>query len=158
MNEHEKLIPEAKRRARKRRGAGWLEEADMLDRLITALEAATSERDAALAAIERCRAVCLHLGGVDGDVSQPAPSYYVSVGRNVVATEVLAALDGAPEPEWEYAASKGDPGPHHLTVFSKDPETLAHRNEGRKNLGHEPLPIWRRRKAGPWLPVEGGEW
>lgn len=58
-----------------------------------------AERDAALAAIDRARAVCLHLGGVDGDVSQPAPSYYVSVGRNAVATEVLAALDGAPEPE-----------------------------------------------------------
>jgi len=59
---------------------------------------AEAERDAALAALERVRAVCLHLGGVDGDVSQPAPSYYVSVGRDVVATEVLAALDGAPEP------------------------------------------------------------
>ena len=54
---------------------------------------AEAERDAALEAIERARAVCLHLGGINGDVSQPAPSYYVSVGRNVVATEVLAALD-----------------------------------------------------------------
>ena len=36
----EALIAEAKRRARKRRGEGWLKEADMLDRLIAALEAA----------------------------------------------------------------------------------------------------------------------
>lgn len=64
-----------------------------------AADKAETERDAALAAVSDARAVCLQLGGVDGDVSPPAPSYYVSVGRNVVATEVLAALDGAPEPE-----------------------------------------------------------
>ena len=71
-------------------------EIDNLHELISELRA---EHDAALAALERVRAVCLHLGGVDGDVSQPAPSYYTSIGRNVVATEVLAALDGAPESE-----------------------------------------------------------
>lgn len=103
--------------------------------------AAEAERDAALDAIERARAVCLHLGGINGDVSHPAPSYYVSVGRNVVATEVLAALDGAPEPEWEYGV-RDELGGLYIVNRPKDPAL--------KSGGY-----LRRRKAGPWLPAEG---
>ena len=78
------------------------------NRIIAAGFSRATVPDAALAAIAAARVVCLQLGGVDGDVSQPAPSYYVSVGRNVVATEVLAALDWAPEPEWEDVVQYGN--------------------------------------------------
>ena len=52
-----------------------------------------------LAAVRAVEAVVNRLGHVDGDVSQPAPSYYVSVGRKVVADEVRRALADALEGE-----------------------------------------------------------
>ncbi|MGK0740457.1 hypothetical protein ACSHWG_01010 [Leucobacter sp. Z1108] len=100
-----------------------------------------AERDAANAAIAAARVVCLQLGGVDGDVSQPAPSYYVSVGRNVVATEVLAALDGAPEPEWEGRTIYGSQlETGHITIEPRGLNYATHQ---------------RTAKFGPWLPVVG---
>ena len=143
-------------------------EIDNLDELITELRA---ERDAALDAIERARAVCLHLGGVDGDVSQPAPSYYVSVGRNVVATEVLAALDGAPEPET--APENYEPKCNGACVVHGSPVTDWPVQYGRMNretgalhwLKGDPFDSWWhenqdnyehvKRYTSPPLPVEG---
>ena len=112
--------------------------------------------DAALAAIAAARVVCLQLGGVDGDVSQPAPSYYVSVGRNVVATEVLAALDGAPEPEWEYSVVFNDPE----DGWTNDGADTHDNYEDARNQFSEPYwmvedLVVRRRKAGPWEPIKG---
>lgn len=48
-----------------------------------------------LAAVRAVEQVLNRIGRVDGDVSQPAPSYYVSVGRKVVADEVRRALSDA---------------------------------------------------------------
>lgn len=91
----EALIAEAKRRARKRRGDGWLKEADMLDRLIAALEAATRERDAAVAAVERIReAVSGH-----PECDRYSEDDVISCGWKSAYASVVAALDGAPEPE-----------------------------------------------------------
>ena len=56
--------------------------------------------------------------------------------------EVLAALDGAPEPEWEYQCTNNI----NTTELLADPELHAKRCSGK---------IERRRKAGPWEPVEG---
>ena len=123
-------------------GAEWQKARETFISYKVIADEARAERDAALAALERVRAVCLHLGGVDGDVSQPAPSYYTSIGRNVVATEVLAALDGAPEHEWEYQCTNNI----NTTELLADPELHAKRCSGK---------IERRRKAGPWGPVEG---
>ena len=50
-----------------------------------------------LAAVRAVEQVVNRLGRVGGDVSQPAPSYYVSVGRKVVADEVRRALTEALE-------------------------------------------------------------
>ena len=50
-----------------------------------------------LAAVRAVEQVVNRLGRGDGDVSQPAPSYYVSVGRKVVADEVRRALTEALE-------------------------------------------------------------
>lgn len=124
---------------------------------------AEAERDAALAAVSDARAVCLHLGCIDGDVSQPAPSYYVSVGRNVVATEVLAALDGAPEPEaveWEYAVGGMNPGSteawaHDEDVISSNFDTARAWTDEAIASGSFSNAIVVKRRVNPWLPVEG---
>ena len=50
-----------------------------------------------LAAVRAVEQEVNRLGRVDEDVSQPAPSYYVSVGRKVVADEVRRALTEALE-------------------------------------------------------------
>ena len=84
-----------------------------------------AETDAALAAIER----------VKETLSLHNPN-----GRLV--KEVLAALDGAPEPEWEYAHREGG------RVYDEPSTPLA----AAKILNSQPV---RRRKAGPWPPVEG---
>lgn len=61
----------------------------LIDRLADALEAATRERDAALAAIERVRAEA-RAYAKQPDVLEPC---------GAAAQSILAALDGAPEPE-----------------------------------------------------------
>ena len=86
-------------------------------------QAAEAERDAALEAIERVRET-LMLHNPNGRLVK----------------EVLAALDGAPEPEWEYQNLKHVHGVDHRWVGDKPGEDTTHR----------------RRKAGPWEPV-GGE-
>ena len=69
--------------------------------------------------------------------------------------EVLAALDGAPEPEWEWGwmadkerrASMSPRGPRLLIDgHPHTPEEIARFPRGQRV---------RRRKAGPWEPVEG---
>ena len=83
---------------------------------------AEAERDAALEAIERVRET-LMLHNPNGRLVK----------------EVLAALDGAPKPEWEYQNLKHVHGVDHRWVGDKPGEDTTHR----------------RRKAGPWEPVEG---
>lgn len=68
----------------------------------------------------------------------------------------VAALDGAPEPEWEYGllnpqAPDGGKlqGGAHLISANRE-HILA-----QQRRGHPAILAVRRRKAGPWLPVEG---
>lgn len=60
-------------------------------------------------------------------------------------------LDGAPEPEWEWAVSvPGDDEP-----FSDVYQTREHLAEQETGIAWGEEQLVRRRKAGPWLPVEG---
>ena len=94
---------------------------------------AEAERDAALAAVERVRAI-ISVKWRDGGV----PSHWHS--------QLTAALDGAPEPEWEYGlASRTARIPNVIGVSDNMPL--------RDEFGRVTV---RRRKAGPWEPV-GGE-
>lgn len=123
------LIAEARKYAKKKRGNGWIDMADIVDRLADALEAATeelererrrgaarqrfvaetarhneqllAERDAALAAIERVRE--LHQAREDGWCSACAETNDQTGEFQdfpcPTIRALLAALDGAPEPE-----------------------------------------------------------
>ncbi|WP_143822666.1 hypothetical protein [Mycetocola reblochoni] len=99
---------------------------------------------------------------VSNSMNHPVP--HVVLGRDVsglrmkLTDAVLAWLQGngwaAPdEGEWEYTDSEKHPGPNHLTAFSASLEALSARQARRTRLGHEPLTIWRRRRAGAWEPV-----
>ena len=103
------------------------EEADRMTRFADALEEATRERDAALAAIER----------VKETLSLHNPN-----GRLV--KEALAALDGAPEPEWEreYRRVRPDGVPVFNAVFETMPLL-------------DDYYTAEYRTVSPWLPVEG---
>lgn len=99
---------------------------------------ARAERDAALAAIER----------VKETLSLHNPN-----GRLV--KEVLAALDGAPEPEWEYGRKYADEaGDPCIRVAQDVTRPDGHRGDGSPYRNYQ---VVRRRKAGPWLPVPGRE-
>ena len=91
-------------------------------------DAATeTERDAALAAIERVRA--------EADAYAEQPDVMELCGA--VAQALRTALDGAPEPEWEYQCTNR----FSTTGLVGDPELHARQCSGK---------IERRRKAGPW--------
>ena len=109
-------------------------------RLADALEAATRERDAAVAAIERVRAA---VSGhpecdryEDGDV--------ISCGWKSAYASVVAALDGAPEPEVEreYRRVRPDGVPVFNAVFETMPLL-------------DDYYTAEYRTVSPWLPVEG---
>jgi hypothetical protein len=92
VNNHEELIEEAE---------SWVAHVKpsvvgaILRDMISALESVRAERDAAAAAIERVRAI--HRSTMPGY----GPKACVHDGRTWPCPTV-AALDGAPEPEWEY--------------------------------------------------------
>lgn len=136
--------------------------------MISALESVRAERDAALAAIERVRAmharrddlkhpdhegpVCDGCGDTNGFASPwPCPT--------------VAALDGAPEPEWELGAALVS-DPSEATAHA-DKETALKNITGWnesvariKRMGRHtsgPSMLVRRRPAGPWLPVGGDD-
>ena len=127
--------------------AFYYEHRDRYRRLANALEAVTRERDAAVAAIERARAI--HRPTMPGY----GPKDCVHDGR-AWPCPTVAALDGAPEPEWEYGLGNrkspldaGIPYPDEAHV-----RWLASALEETPTFGPQ---LMRRRKAGPWLPVEG---
>lgn len=111
-----------------------------------------AERDAALAAVDRVRAAVSGHPECDryeeGDV--------ISCGWKSAYASVVTALDVAPEPEdvWEYGLGNrksprdaGIPYPDEAHV-----RWLASALEETPTFGPQ---LMRRRKAGPWLPVEG---
>ena len=100
-------------------------------------EKAETERDAALAAIERVRVVAFGHGKGAEDLP---------VDRDALK----AALDGAPEPGdvWEYEVR------NEVHYFRSDyTPDLEQARQWAQTDPHDF--IVRRRKAGPWLPVEG---
>ncbi len=107
---------------------------------------AIAERDAALAAIERVRA----LETFSITDSYPA---WTAVDHD----DLLAALDGAPEPEWEYGY-RGMYSVMHPTKAGQRIETPEITQRTPDNWLPEMGEIFRRRPstpAGPWLLVEG---
>jgi len=129
-------VPEGyPKRPSARAWAAILDRANTAEARIAELEA---ERDAALAVLERIREAVSGHPECDryeeGDV--------ISCGWKSAYASVVAALDGAPEPEWEY--SRG--------VLHEN--GLLHAGFG---IPRDQVVNVRRRKAGPWLPVSSGE-
>lgn len=118
------------------------------ERRQTLLEEAEAERDAALAAIGRVLA--LHSksdydGGICLDCEKPWPC------------PTVAALDGAPEPDWEYGY-RGRYTDRHPTKAGQRMERPKRTYRTPDNWLPELGEIYRRRPslpAGPWVPVEG---
>ena len=104
---------------------------------------ARAERDAALAAIERVR--------VEADAYAEQPDVMEPCGA--VAQALRTALDGAPEPEWEYGVwnERWAMYPHQERPYPSlaEAQQEASRFPSRRH-------VVRRRKAGTWEPV-GGE-
>lgn len=104
-----------------------------------------------VASIERVQAIHSKTKHWDDDktytfICASCMSYY--------SCRTAAALDGAPEPEWEYAAG--------YTALDGKPHPFENRGylrivaeADREECGSDEAIIVRRRKAGPWLPVEG---
>lgn len=116
---------------------------------------AETERDATVAAIERVRAI-LNRDDFGDDWEHDEWVYRDAAEKQL--SDIEAALDGAPEVEWEYGwAGEDDASPWRLdqefeTVQEAEAFALsADRAWVRREGGH----IVRRRKAGPRLPVEG---
>lgn len=73
--------------------------AELVRRLVDALEAAYRERDAAVAVIERVRAVAMKHRSVEQHNEMVPLSDIADLIREPSSSEYLAALDGAPGPE-----------------------------------------------------------
>lgn len=163
MSEHENLIAEAQEWASSY--ASWGDNG-LVDRLVDALSGVRAERDAALARI--AEAAKLHRKYTYYDLEDSCPDttdehreehhheasddigeFYcdqmptgdvccdncrdVNGDRMEWPCPTITALDGAPEPEWEYMSDQG--------AVTDSPENA----------------LDRRRKAGPWIPVESEE-
>lgn len=138
------LIAEAREAVDYSDDTGWF----WVGRLVDALEASLGERDAAVAAIERVR-------------EEHQPCYTCAEPHCFRCKEAkwpcatFQALDGAPEPNWEYGAKVYNSG--RVVRIEDSPEKV---QLGRSATSYV-NPQWvadvlvRRRKAGPWLPVEG---
>lgn len=122
-----------------------------------------AERDAALAAVERVRAAKLEVDSVHqihGTECLCGFSSARSRSRTEHITEaILAALDGAPEPEWEYRATTDNGAfvgesrttPEHAVQALQEAV-----DEYPFVLDEQGVKVERRPRS-PWLPVEGSE-
>lgn len=120
------------------------------------VEHSLSRARAALAAVERVRAIAEQAQEVRQVRVEGAPSA-VHAYAVLDVEEVLAALDGAPEPEWEYGY-RGRYAVMHPTKAGQRIETPEITQRTPDNWLPEMGGIYRRRPsapAGPWLPVEG---
>lgn len=122
------------------------------------IEELKRERDAALAAIERVRAI--HSRG------ETRPGEYFCAYpacEGYWPCPTVKALDGAPEPEWEYGSGPEDAldqsGLHTSRTAAErgvaEWNEFTQRSERMGGRPLERLVLVRRRKAGPWLPAEG---
>lgn len=112
------------------------------------------ERDAALAAIERIRQAVSGHPECDryeeGDV--------ISCGWKSAYASVLAALDGAPEPEWEFCFAEIHDDGEIYANGSDEGIPFATAEAARAARIEDSDVVMKRVKgvpAGPWLPVEG---
>ena len=134
---------------------------------LAALEAATRERDAAVAAIERVRDVAMKHRSVEQHNEMVPLTDIADLIREPSSADYLAALDGAPEPEdvWEYGYELIEPDDRNVFEREGDFISAAFAYRAAKKRIHEErhpdtpslqYAIIRRIKAGPWEPV-GGE-
>lgn len=117
----------------------------------------TTSPDAATAAIERVRALVSAWQNTT-PASGPFPERAVIDVDVEIIAPLLAALDGAPEPEWEWGVQYVPP-----SVYAGEPVSCASERAARMAIrgSSEPIRLHRRHPkvvipAGPWLPV-GGE-
>lgn len=112
---------------------------EIIESLVSIALSRSTVPDAATEAIDRVRAI--HKSELVNADYGGTRSICIACERPYPC-QTIAALDGAPEPEWEYQC-KGE------TV----PAPLGDNPSGHAKYCHGD--IQRRRKAGPWLPVEG---
>ena len=123
-------------------GAEWQKARETFISYKAIANEARAERDAATAAIERVRAVLSAW-----EMVQARNREYLESGNPGMIVPIdctgglRVALDGAPEPEWEYQCTNSI----NTTGLVADPELHARQCSGK---------IERRRKPGPWVPVE----
>lgn len=114
-----------------------------------------AERDAALAAVERCRGVLASWKSVQASnrehFESGNPGMFVPID---CVGGLSAALDGAPEPEWEWGSAHRDDLSQGATEYSeaRARERVRDWNETTRSRNGV---LVRRRKAGPWLLAEG---
>lgn len=107
-------------------------------------------KDAALAREAKVRE--LHQAREDGWCSACAETNDQTGEFQDFPCPTVAALDGAPEPEWEYACREIDEDEPWTNFYKSSKELKSSLGEIAERDGEE---VVRRRKAGPWLPVEG---
>jgi len=109
---------------------------------------ARTERDAALAAVERVRAVAMQHRSVEQHNERVHVSDIADLIREPSSADYLAALDGAPEPEWEVQYGRRNRETGALHWLTGDPrDDWWHENQDR----YEHV----KRYTSPPLPVEG---
>lgn len=129
-----------------------------------------AERDAALAAVERVRAIHRNAGPSQGYSSDIKGGYGMlgdccaecgSHGEYGVEwpCPTIAALDGAPEPEWEYGV--GGVGSDGKVWCDDEDELTSDKSEAQEWVeearasGTFSNAVVVKRRVNPWLPVEG---
>lgn len=122
-------VPDAATEEKFKKAEAFDKAVALSERRQTLLEEAEAERDAALAAIERVRVV--------------ADDWASDEDAKGLHFDLRAALDGAPEPEWEYQGR---------TDYGR---VVAQGSLDEVGFLSEHLFWERRRPAGEWLPVEG---
>lgn len=130
-------------------GAEWQKARETFISYRVIADEARAERDAALAAVERVLAVLAEERAWLEHLVESGDA----MSRNVVGIgKVEAALDWAPEPEWEYGREyRDEAGDPHVRVSSDVSSPDGHRADGSPYWNYR---VMRRRKAGPWLPIE----
>ena len=117
-----------------------------------------AERDAALAAVERVRAI--HEPFEAGGGRQYCGECSGAAGSGSLLPwpcSTIAALDGAPEPEWEYGLSTDglDEKPEPFPTREAAQHVIDNPDIYRKWTHGNSMTLYYRRPTSAWLPVEG---
>lgn len=116
---------------------------ELLKSLADALVSVRAERDTALAAIER---VAVEIEAVAGGITSSSEAAGYRNGLRRAAQVVRAALDGAPEPEWEVQYGRRNRETGALHWLTGDPrDDWWHENQDQyehvKRYTSPPLPV-----------------